>query len=160
MAARVGAGHRAIGALAAAFAGLAVYDLWGKRLRFPPFTDLIQGVGWAGLLFFGAAIQGPWTALTWFLAAFVVVFILMANGVHGSLRDLANDHRCGVRSTAILLGARPGHGSTAVVVPPRLARYAVALHADKPQRLVMPVCTSVVASKCSGVGSVIHGRAD
>jgi 4-hydroxybenzoate polyprenyltransferase len=103
----LGGGPAAFGALALAFALMAVYNLWGKRAPFPPLTDLAQGLGWAALLVYGAALAGPPAPLTAALAAFEVVFILLINGVHGPLRDLANDLRCGARTTAILLGARP-----------------------------------------------------
>ena len=103
----LGGGPAAFGALALAFALMTVYNLWGKRAPFPPLTDLAQGLGWAALVVYGAALAGPPTPLTAALAAFEVVFILLINGVHGPLRDLANDLRCGARTTAILLGARP-----------------------------------------------------
>jgi hypothetical protein len=53
--------------------------------------------------------------------------ILMANGVHGSVRDLENDFRCGVRSTAIMLGARPG-AHQMVKISTALQRYAFLLN--------------------------------
>jgi len=58
----------------------------------------------------------------------IFVFALMANGVHGALRDLSDDVRSGVYSTAIMLGARPrADDGRRVVIPPRLVRYAVTL---------------------------------
>ena len=101
-----GAAGPAIGWLALAFTGLTVYDLAGKRTPWPPLTDLVQGIGWAALLACGAWIGGGVTPLTIVLAAYVALFIVMTNGVHGSLRDLPNDGRHGIVTTATLLGAR------------------------------------------------------
>ena len=73
-----------------------------------------------------AAVAGGPTSLTVVVVAFVFVFIVMANGVHGSLRDLANDLTCGVRSTAIMMGVRP-QGATGLFIPRRLTWYALTL---------------------------------
>jgi 4-hydroxybenzoate polyprenyltransferase len=121
-------GGRAVAALATAFVLMAVYDLWGKRSPVPWLLDLVQGLGWAALLLYGAAVRGPWTALTWWLFAFWTCFIVLANGVHGGLRDLENDARCGARSTAIVMGARADAGGR-LVVPRRTVAYAWTLHA-------------------------------
>jgi 4-hydroxybenzoate polyprenyltransferase len=93
--------------LAAAFLLMTVYDLWGKRTPFPPLTDFIQGLSWNALVLYGAAaVPGYPSKLLGIVIAFVVVFIMMINGVHGGLRDFANDLNCNVRTTAILLGVR------------------------------------------------------
>ena len=42
-------GGRGAGVLVAAFALMAVYDLWGKRSSVPWLLDLAQGLGWAAL---------------------------------------------------------------------------------------------------------------
>jgi hypothetical protein len=56
------------------------------------------------------------------LFAYVVVYILLISGVHGGLRDLPNDSRYGVRSTAVFFGAHvEGEG---VVIPRRLRHYS------------------------------------
>lgn len=121
-----GGGPFAYAALTAGFGLMTVYDLWGKRLRFGPLTDLIQGLSWGAHLIYGAALAaGAANPLTALAAAYVVVFIVLINGVHASLRDLANDLTSGLRSTAILLGARP-HGN-GFVIPRRLVLYALGL---------------------------------
>lgn len=145
----LGGGRLAYGALALACALMTVYNLWGKRGPFPPLTDLVQGLGWAALLVYGAALAGRPTPLTAALAAFEVVFILLINGVHGPLRDLANDLRCGARTTAILLGARPARGDpgpqtldpepSLVHIPPALTAYALALHGLLVGLLALPL---------------------
>lgn len=117
-----------VAVLAGAYGAMAVYDLWGKRTAFPVVTDLVQGLSWAALLWWGAETAGQPTAATAWLAGGTVVFILLANGVHGSLRDLANDVRCGARSTAIFFGARP-HAGGGVVVNTGFTAYAAVLHA-------------------------------
>jgi len=119
-------GPPAYAALAVAFAAGAIYDVWGKRTAFPPLTDAAQGLGWAAFALYGAAIaQAPPTRLTWALAAYLVVYIVLVNGVHGAMRDLASDSAAGVRTTALLLGARPAPGGWSV--SRRLIGYAAAL---------------------------------
>jgi 4-hydroxybenzoate polyprenyltransferase len=141
-----GAGLAGVLALLAACGLMAVYNLWGKHAPFPPLTDLVQGLGWAALTFFGAAVAGGPGPATGGILAFVTVYIVMANGVHGSIRDLRNDLRYGVRSTAILLGARPG-GGRAILLPRRLSGYALALQA---------VLTGIVVAV--PLGLLGHGR--
>jgi 4-hydroxybenzoate polyprenyltransferase len=122
-------GTRPIVALAIGFALLGVYNVAGKRCPLPPLTDLVQGCGWAALTLFGGAVVGPWTPTSWWVAAYVALYIVLINGVHGALRDLANDLRCGVRSTAIWMGARPDPiDQHRIVLPPVLATYGIGLH--------------------------------
>lgn len=98
--------------LAAGFAMMGAYNLWGKRCPFPPLTDIIQGFAWGSLAIYAAQVLGTApTPLTWLVAGYVVVFALFFNGIHGSLRDLANDFDRGARTTAIVLGARPAKGT-------------------------------------------------
>src|SRR6266567_191435 len=120
-----------------AFLSMTAYDLWGKRAPFPPLTDLVQGVGWGAIVLFGAAVipgfapglpPGHSSELLAALFAFVVVFILLINGIHGGVRDLANDLRCGTRTTAILFGARP-FAENRVVMPVPFQVYALTLQA-------------------------------
>lgn len=120
-------GGRAVAALAVAFVLMAAYDMGGKRSPVPWLLDLVQGLGWAALLLYGAAVRGPWTPLTWWLFAFWTGFIVLANGVHGGLRDLENDARCGARSTAIVMGAR-ADADGRLVIPRRTVAYAWTLH--------------------------------
>jgi 4-hydroxybenzoate polyprenyltransferase len=118
----------AYAALIASIVCLALYDVWGKRVIFPPLTDFVQGLGWGGLGVYGAYITaGHSSTSTTALFVYVVIMIVMANGVHGSVRDLENDFRCGVRSTAIMLGARPGPAQT-IVISPALKYYAQLLN--------------------------------
>lgn len=119
---------RSVAALGVAYAAMAVYDVWGKRSAVPLLTDLVQGVSWAALLWWGALTVGDPTLATMWLAAGTVAFILLANGVHGSLRDLANDARCGARSTALAFGSRPLPAG-GVEVNVGYAAYAGVLHA-------------------------------
>lgn len=111
----------------AAFVLMTAYDLWGKRTPFPPLTDLIQGLGWASLVLYGATVvSGHLTVLLGVIFAFVVVFILMINGVHGSLRDLVNDLNCNIHTTAILLGVKP-LGTKGLILPLQFMLYALIL---------------------------------
>lgn len=108
----IGGNQRTYVLLVTAFLLMAVYDLWGKKLRFPPLADFIQGLSWGALVLYGAAtVAASPPHLSGVVFAFVLVFIMMINGVHGGLRDLVNDLKCNVSTTAILLGVRPlGNG--------------------------------------------------
>lgn len=110
-----------------AYALLTTYNLWGKRCLFPPLTDAVQALGWCALTLHGAFVVGDATtpALE-HLLAYVFVYVLLINGVHGPLRDLPNDYRSGARTTAILLRARP-RGATGVTLSPVLGLYTLLL---------------------------------
>ena len=126
-------------ALGAAFSLMAVYNLWGKRTILPLLTDVIQGVGWGALVLYGASLRpGHLTGLTLNLFAIVVVYIVLVNGVHGSLRDLANDLKWGMRTMATLLGARP-RNAVQLAIPRRFVIYAWALQALLVGLLLLPL---------------------
>src|SRR4029077_10201067 len=55
--------------------------------------------------------------------AYGATFIFLINGVHGGLRDLVNDLRCGMATTASFLGARPRPDGQAES-PPALQVFA------------------------------------
>lgn len=115
--------------LSAALALLALYNRWGKRCPLPPLTDGLQALGWAALLAYGAAATGqPDGPLLRWLSAYEFVLIMQVNGIHGSLRDLANDAACGARTTALWLGARPTAGG-GLRLSPVLVGYGVGLQA-------------------------------
>jgi 4-hydroxybenzoate polyprenyltransferase len=99
-------GSATLAALAAAAIGLGAYDVLGKRTAWPPLADVVQALGWGALVVAGASVAGGPTSLTVALTVYVVLFVTMANGVHGAIRDLPNDGRHGVRTTASLLGAQ------------------------------------------------------
>lgn len=110
--------------LAWAVLGMTIYNLRGKRSPLPPLTDLVQGSSWAALLLFGAFVVGEPTLQTWVAAGFIIVYILLVNGINGSLRDLVNDFAFGARTTAIWLGARP-FPPNQFIIPTRLRLYAI-----------------------------------
>jgi 4-hydroxybenzoate polyprenyltransferase len=122
-----GGGLPGTAVLLAACALMLGYNLWGKRTGVPPVTDLIQGLSWAAFTMTGVFVAGRPGPATGWLIAFITVYIVLANGVHGSIRDLRNDLRYAVRSTAILLGARPGTGRS-LSLPRAVVRYALGLH--------------------------------
>lgn len=122
----LGGDAAAFALLTVAFAAMTAYDLWGKRCTFPPLMDLVQAVGWASLLLYGASLAGTPAAPTAWIAAAVTAYVLLVNGVHGALRDLANDSACGARTTAMLLGARVA--ADGLRVPRALVVYALGLH--------------------------------
>jgi 4-hydroxybenzoate polyprenyltransferase len=112
--------------MALALVLLLFYDGYGKRLAFPPLSDVLQGAGWAALVFFAAASVGEPSDATVWIAVYTALTIVLLNGVTGSVRDLTNDYRHGARTTAIMLGARPA-GSSGASVPSGLLIYAGAL---------------------------------
>lgn len=124
---RLGGTTPAFLALAAAFFFMAIYDVWGKRCFLPPLTDLAQGIGWGCLALWAAALMpGSLSGLSWVLFGYLTLFIVLINGLHGSFRDLANDYKHGVRSTAILLGVRP-QGADGLIIPRHVRLYAALL---------------------------------
>lgn len=111
----------AYGILAAALVLMTIYDIWGKS-TWPLLTDFAQGVSWGCLGVWAVlVVDGRVTPLTGVLFAYILVYILLISGVHGGLRDLPNDSKYGVRSTAVFFGARiAGEG---IVIPRRLKQY-------------------------------------
>lgn len=112
--------------LAHAFLLLAAYNRWGKRCPLPPLTDFVQALGWAALIHYGAAATGKPSRLTQLLVAYEILLIMLVNGLHGALRDLANDAARGAHTTAILFGASVLPGDR-LRLPPGLLGYAAAL---------------------------------
>lgn len=116
-----------IGALALAFALLALYNARGKQWQIPIMGDFVQAAGWMALAGYGALTAGgAISLLTASLLTLILLYVLMINGIHGGLRDLANDYRCGARTTAILLGARPDE-TAGQGLPAKLTCYALGL---------------------------------
>jgi 4-hydroxybenzoate polyprenyltransferase len=93
--------------MATALALMTIYNLWGKKCAFPPATDFIQGLAWGALSVWGTLVAGGSIGMDTLLVLNVTTYIVLINGVHGSLRDLENDGVVGARTTALLLGARP-----------------------------------------------------
>jgi hypothetical protein len=111
--------------LAIGFVLMGAYNVWGKRCPFPPLTDAIQGIAWGTLAIYAAqALGAEPNALTWMVAAYVVGYTLLFNGIHGPLRDLATDFASGARTTAIFLGARPAPDGGDPGVPRAVAVFA------------------------------------
>lgn len=151
----IGGGCESFMVLITGYVMTAIYDCWGKRFAFPPITDVIQGMAWGALVFLGASLgPGSITNLTVHLFAFVVVYIVLINGVHGSLRDCANDLARGSRTTAILLGARPGPDET-LFIPLRLKLYALALQALCLSLLLYPLLQNVFGYKRAAWGAIL-----
>ena len=124
----VGGGDAAsFAALSTACLLIAIYNVFGKSVPVPIVADVVQGLGWAALVWLGAELSGGATVATLVAMAYVVVYIAMVNGIHGAIRDLRNDRAHGMRTTALLLRADIVDGS--VVVPWALTGYAAMLHA-------------------------------
>ncbi len=109
----IGAERNAWLALCAAFLLIGIYNVWGKRCPVPPVTDVIQGLGWWGLVLCGVFVGDPRASLleiadrTLPMLAFSMGFTVLITGIHGGLRDLVNDVAHGRTNTAIFLGAEP-----------------------------------------------------
>ena len=113
-------------ALAGAVVLVGLYNLAGKSLRVPFAADAVQGAGFGALVVAGAYAAGGATAATWWAAGLVAAYDAMVNGVHGAVRDVANDTARGATTTAALLGARVDGGR--VFLPRSLVAYGAALH--------------------------------
>jgi 4-hydroxybenzoate polyprenyltransferase len=120
-----------LGGSASAYAAFALgiglmtfYDLYGKRVPFPPLIDVLQGVGFAAMTLYGAAIVGNPTRLTLFAFLLIVVWMVLTNLI-GGLRDLNTDLQFGAQTTPIFLGARAE--GTQLHIPSRMALYAHAV---------------------------------
>lgn len=122
-------GTLAIMALVLSFAGLAAYNVWGKCCAIPLVMDAVQALGWSGLVLYGAFVVGSPGERTGWLVAAVFAYVLLINGVHGGLRDLANDIACKARTTAIYFGAYAGVSQSSYI-PPVLIVYAIAIQAS------------------------------
>jgi 4-hydroxybenzoate polyprenyltransferase len=126
-------------ALTIAIFFMVIYDNWGKRCYLPPLTDLAQGIGWGCLALWAAALMpGPIAGLTWVLFAYLILFIILINGLHGSFRDLANDYEHGVRTTAIFLGVRP-ESEGGLFIPPGVRLYAAVLQGALIISIFLPI---------------------
>jgi 4-hydroxybenzoate polyprenyltransferase len=111
--------------LSAACIFIGLYNGFGKRVRWPPVTDFVQGLGWAAIIVYASRQASSPSALTWLGGAYYSIYIAFLSGIHGALRDLQNDLSCGARTTAIWLGARPA--CRGPVITRRLFRYAFTL---------------------------------
>jgi len=128
--------------LAASLILMTVYNFWGKRCSYPLLTDFAQGCSWSALSVCGAATvsQSVWPIMA-IPFVFITIYVLMINGIHGSLRDLANDFARGVHSTAIQLGARPRADGT-IVMSPQLKFYAGLLQVLLGIIVILPIVFS------------------
>jgi 4-hydroxybenzoate polyprenyltransferase len=106
-------------AMAVALGMMTIYDVWGKRFPVPPVVDVIQGIGFSSLAFYGAALTGGVTPLTWLAFLLGVLWMVIVN-LMGGLRDLHSDLAFAVNTTPIYFGVR--HSGTAMSIPP-LVRY-------------------------------------
>src|SRR5213594_1368846 len=104
-----------------------LYNLYGKRIWFPLLSDAVQALAWVALALYGtlSVNSGLEPSVGW-LAAIIFVYVLMINGLHGGLRDLANDAHHGARTTALYLGARATTDGR-LVMPAALVLYGLAL---------------------------------
>lgn len=116
------------GILAVSITAMALYNWKGKRSRFPPLYDFLQGLAWGCLLLLGvgSGTADAFSLLFW-LCLYQIVFIMLINGFHASLRDIKNDRLHGACTTAVLLGAEVDAGDCLIISNP-LKRYVIALN--------------------------------
>lgn len=134
--------------LAAAMALMLLYNVYGKRCRFPPLSDAVQSLGWVALMLYGALVaRAPLNQSLLALAALIFVYVLLINGVHGGLRDLRNDQLCGARTTAIYFGSN-ADASGGVILPRSIVIYGLML-----QILMLVISLVVVVTNWSDYGS-------
>ncbi|HMC22757.1 MAG TPA: UbiA family prenyltransferase, partial [Thermoanaerobaculia bacterium] len=104
-----------------------LYNLYGKRIWFPLLSDAVQALAWVALALYGTlSVNSALEPSVGWLAAIIFVYVLMINGLHGGLRDLANDAHHGARTTALYLGARATTDGR-LVMPAALVLYGLAL---------------------------------
>lgn len=135
--AAAGGGTAAMLALLAAFVGIGAYNLWGKVCPVPPLTDAIEGLGWWGLVFFGAWFVRPELSFEemqgWLLPllAFSMGFTVLISGIHGGLRDIVNDLQHRKTTSALFFRATPlggkAAGSTAAKSSPHVIVFSYAV---------------------------------
>jgi hypothetical protein len=73
------------------------------------------------------------------LGSYVVLAIIVVNGVHGAVRDLANDHAHGARTTALWLGGRVDESGA--TIPTRLWVYGIVFHVADVSVLIAALAT-------------------
>lgn len=94
--------------LFAAFCLAAIYNIFGKKCRFPFLTDALLSLSCCTFSLYGAVMSGGvLTVRTLILLGWFFLFAMMVNGIHGGLRDLENDFNSGARTTALYLNAKP-----------------------------------------------------
>ena len=104
---------------------MTAYDVFGKRFRIPPLTDVAQGVAWFCWIGFGATlVSGGFPPLAVEVGAYAVLYTTLINGVHGGMRDLRNDLACDAWTTARFLGIRP-RGESGIAVSAAAIAYCV-----------------------------------
>lgn len=115
-------------ALTAAIVLIGGYDVIGKSIPLPFVADFIEGAGGGALVIAGAGLAGGATSATLWAAGFIAVYIAMANGLHGAIRDVENDRRAGARTTAAVLGVRI-KDTCEIIVPATVAIQGLVLQA-------------------------------
>jgi hypothetical protein len=113
---------------------MTVYNVWGKKYRRPMVTDGVEGVAWGLLALFGVLATGDaetclenlWGIATLFSCG--ALFIFLINGIHGGLRDVANDFANGKHTTALSLGATPNTITGGVTSSGMIALFAFSVH--------------------------------
>ncbi|MEX2029637.1 MAG: hypothetical protein WD906_01520 [Anaerolineales bacterium] len=78
---------------------------WGKRNPFPIGTDLAQGLGFGGIVLYGAASTGTPNATSALVFWGVVLWMMQTNHM-GGLRDLRTDFQSAAVTTPISLGSQ------------------------------------------------------
>jgi 4-hydroxybenzoate polyprenyltransferase len=136
-----------------------LYSLIGKRLKWALISDAVQGVGTSWFVWVGAALTGRATAATVAAMVYVAGYVIMVNGVHGTVRDLANDAAQGAKTTALMFGANVDEDGT-VVLPGAFVAWAVVL-----QLWLLAAATSVyllsreAMGQAAAVGALVSGLA-
>ena len=154
----------AAGALSAGMGLGLLYNLYGKRLPFPPLSDAVQALAWVALMAYGALAGGAAprapmlasgvalrTPVAW-AGAIVFAYVMLVNGLHGGLRDLGNDERHGARTTARLLGARETREGL-LAVPRALMLYGLGL-----QLLVLALSAASFRESSPVVAAILAGH--
>lgn len=140
--------------LAVAFLATAAYNVAGKRTRFPPLMDAALGLGSAAFMYYTVlAVAKTPSMVTWLVGAAIIIYIVLDNGVHFSVRDISSDFEYGAYTTAIAFGVRPRQG--APYLPRRFLIYACSLQVLLTIVTLLPVLIDVSRRQISWSATIV-----
>lgn len=139
--------------LAIALILMTVYNVYGKKCKFPFITDAAQGASWSAFILYAATLNGSFPSYeTFVIALYFFCFITLINGIHGTLRDLHNDQKHGAKTMSLFLGAREISGkfffpkaiywySISWLIPIAALTYLIPLH----KQAHIPMLISIIS---------------
>ena len=118
----LGGGVWAFTGITLGFVMMGIYDIWGKKTRVPLLIDIVQGVGFAGIILFGADIVGEPGRLS--LMVFLAATLWMVHtNLYGGFRDVETDTAFGLYTTAIMFGVK--RDGSRILIPRKAMYYSL-----------------------------------